>query len=228
MTTWLIPGVLGFSYLLGSLPSGYILVKLRNGKDIRKIESGRMGGTNVMRAAGFWAGLGTALLDILKSASTVMLAKALLPDLPWLHVLAPLAAILGHNYSVFMLQRDQAGRLKFRGGAGGAPTVGGALGLWFPSLLFVVPIGALVLYFIGYASVATLSVALVATLVFIYRAWIGVSPWEYVGYGLLAQLLLVWSLRPNIQRLINGSERLVGFRARYRSVKAKERVTSKS
>jgi acyl phosphate:glycerol-3-phosphate acyltransferase len=206
-------------YLIGSVPFGLIIVKLATGKDIRKVESGRTGGTNAMRAAGIWAGLATAVLDGLKAAGTVWLARAVFPLNAdplnvWIHVLAPLAAIFGHNYSVFLMGRDEKGRLRFRGGAGGAPCVGGSVGLWAPSMLIIIPAGGLILFGLGYASVATMSVALVSTLIFGYLTWIGLAPWQYTLYGLAALALLMWSLRPNISRLLRGNERLVGWRAR--------------
>lgn len=208
------------SYLVGSIPFGLIIVRLSTGKDVRNVESGRTGGTNVMRAAGFWAGLATALLDVLKAATAVWFAKWVAPNQVWLHVFAPIAVILGHNYSFFLIERTENNRIRFRGGAGGASCVGGSLGFWAPSFLIIVPVGALILYFVGYASVATMSVALLSTLLFAVRAWMGLSPWEYAIYGVVAFALLAWSLRPNIQRLINGTERLVGFRARKRQQKS--------
>lgn len=204
------------AYLLGSIPAGLLIVKLSTGKDIRRVESGRTGGTNAMRAAGLWAGLGTAIFDAVKGAVSVWLARGLVPGAIWLEVLAPVLAIIGHNYSIFLVERGENGGVRLRGGAGGAPATGGAFALWPPSLLFIIPIGALIFYFIGYASVTTMSVALIATLVFAYRAWVGASPWAYVFYGIAAELVLIWALRPNIRRLINGTERLVGFRARRR------------
>jgi glycerol-3-phosphate acyltransferase PlsY len=169
-----------------------------------------------MRAAGFWAGLATALLDLLKGASTVWLARILLPGIIWVEVLAPVAAVLGHNYSLFLMERDKKGTLRLRGGAGGAPTVGGALGLWFPSFFIILPVGALILFLVGYASLATMSVALVATLIFAIRAAIGYSPWQYVIYGLFTEIILILALLPNIRRLLSGTERLVGLRARQK------------
>jgi glycerol-3-phosphate acyltransferase PlsY len=203
-------------YLLGSIPSGLIIVKFSTGKDVRGVGSGRTGGTNAMRAAGVWAGIGTAVLDTLKSSAAVWLAQLVVPENVWAHVLAPLGAILGHNYSIFLIQRNEQGRLRLGGGAGGAPAVGGALGLWPPILLFIIPLGALIFYFIGYASITTISVALIITLIFAYRAWIGAAPWQYIIYGVLAEILLLWALRPNIERLLSGNERLVGYRARRR------------
>lgn len=212
-TVWFI-GVLILSYLIGSIPFGLVSVRVISGKDVRTVASGRTGGTNAMRAAGFPAGLATTVLDILKGAVVVWIARLVDPGNAWLHVLAPIAAIIGHNYSIYLLERDERGVPRLGGGAGGAPTVGGAIGLWFPSILFTIPIGAIILWGVGYASVATMSVALVAMLVFAFKALIGTSPWEYVLYGLLAEILLIIALRPNISRLLKGEERLVGRRAK--------------
>jgi glycerol-3-phosphate acyltransferase PlsY len=206
------------SYLIGSIPFGLLIVKLSTGKDIRKVESGRTGGTNAARAAGFIAGASTTIMDFFKGLAAVWLVRFLFPDdvswKIWIEVLAPVAAILGHNYSIFLAERNEKGHLRLRGGAGGATAVGGAAGLWWPSALIIIPIALLVLFGIGYASVATLSVPAMAIIIFVYRAWIGASPWEYVVYGILAEILLVLALRPNIVRLMNGTERLIGWRAR--------------
>jgi len=218
--------ILAASYVMGSIPSGLLIVKLTTGKDIRTIESGRTGGTNAMRAAGLWAGLGTAVLDMLKSAICVWLVRWLVPGSVWLEVLAPVMAIVGHNYSIFLLERGENGRIRLRGGAGGAPAVGGAFGLWMPSILFTVPIGAAIFYFVGYASVTTLSVPVIALLVFAFRTWAYGSPWQYILYGVIAAVVLAWALRPNIRRLINGTERMVGLRARRKKAKSDQSSSS--
>lgn len=204
-------GVLFLSYVLGSVPFGLLIVKLRTGQDIRNIASGRTGGTNAMRAAGFWAGILTALFDILKGAGAVWLARAMVPDLHWVHVFAPIFAILGHNYSLFLPEFDENRRFKgLRGGAGGAPAVGGAFGLWPLSLAIILPMGVIVFFTLGYASVTTMSVALVAIVVFAVRAVNG-FPWTDVLYGVLAEILLIWALRPNIKSLLTGNERVVNI-----------------
>jgi glycerol-3-phosphate acyltransferase PlsY len=215
--------VLG-SYVLGSIPFGLLIVKFKTGRDLRNVESGRTGGTNALRAAGLWAGLLTALMDILKGAAAVWLARAVDPQIHLIHILAPIAAILGHNYSIFMPERDEKGRIvRLRGGAGGAPAVGGALGLWAPSLLIILPLGALVFFTLGYASVTTMSVALFATLVFGVRAAQGM-PWVDTLYGLAAEVLLMWALRPNIRKLLQGKERVVNIslHGRLRAKREKE------
>lgn len=218
-------GIVALSYVIGSIPFGLLIVKLKTGKDIRTVESGRTGGTNAMRAAGFWAGFLTALMDILKGAVGVWVARAVLPDNNWLPVLAPVASILGHNYSIFLMERDANGRfVRLRGGAGGAPSVGGAMGLWAPAFFIIVPLGALVFFTLGYASVTTMSVALFAIILFAIRAALGIDPWIYVLYGVIAELLLIWALRPNIQKLFAGNERVVGIslHGRLRAKKEKE------
>jgi glycerol-3-phosphate acyltransferase PlsY len=203
-------GVLLLAYVIGSIPFGWLIVKMKTGKDIRVIESGRTGGTNAMRAAGFWAGLLTAIMDILKGAVSVWIAKAILPDAHLLHALAPVAAIIGHNYSIFMPERNAQGRIvRLRGGAGGAPTVGGTFGLWGPSIFIVVPLGAVVFFTLGIASITTMSVAFFAIIIFVIRAWLGFAPWTDVLYGVLAEILLLWALRPNLQKLLSGKERIV-------------------
>ena len=206
--------ILIVSYLIGSIPFGLILVKVSTGQDVRKIQSGRTGGTNAMRAAGLWIGVATTLLDLLKGACSVWLAKWILPDMVWFHVFAPVMVILGHNYSIFLIERDENNIIKLHGGAGGSSSAGGSMGLWPPIMLFIVPVAIFNLYIVGYASVATLSAPFITTLVFAVLAWMGKLPWEYVIYGILAEVLLVWSLRPNIKRLFNGTERLIGLRAK--------------
>src|SRR5919106_4134912 len=153
-------GAVVIGYFLGSIPFGLVIVKLKTGKDIRKVESGRTGGTNAVRAAGFGAGLLTAVLDILKGAVAVWVAQAISPENHLIHILAPLASILGHNHSIFLIERDEMGKVRLRGGAGGAPAVGGAMGLWLPMLPIVVAAGSLVWFTLGIASVTTMTIGL--------------------------------------------------------------------
>ncbi len=205
-------GIILLAYVFGSIPFGLLIVKLKTGKDIREVESGRTGGTNAMRAAGFWAGFGTAMLDILKGAVGVWVARWLSPDHTWVHVLAPIAAIIGHNHSIFLIERDENGKIiRLRGGAGGAPSVGGAMGLWPGSILIILPLGMLTFFSIGIASVTTMAVALFAIIIFAIRASQGLLPWAYVWYGVGAEILLVWALRPNLKKLIEGRERVVSL-----------------
>ena len=204
-------GIVILGYILGSIPFGLLIVKSKTGKDIRTVESGRTGGTNAVRAAGFWAGLLTAILDILKGAATVWLAQTLVPRNHLLPVLAPLAAIIGHNYSVFLISRDENGKLRFHGGAGGAPTLGGAMGIWLPIFPIVFAAGALVWFTLGIASITTMAIGLIVIVVFAIRSSLGLLEPAYIWYGVIAELLLLWALRPNIKKLLAGKERVVKF-----------------
>jgi glycerol-3-phosphate acyltransferase PlsY len=203
-------GILLAAYIFGSIPFGLIVVKVMSGKDIRKVASGRTGGTNAMRAAGLLAGIFTAILDILKAAATVWIARAVTNNL-WVQTLTPLAAIVGHNYSIFLMERNPEGRTRLRGGAGGAAAGGGAFGLWSPIGAILIPVCGLIWFVSGYASVTTLSIGLLSVLIFGIRAVLGLGPWQYVLYGVLAEVLMLWSLRPNIKRLIEGTERRHGL-----------------
>lgn len=198
-------------YVLGSIPFGLLIVKIKTGKDIRTVESGRTGGTNAVRAAGFGAGLLTAILDVLKGATAVWLVRTFLPENPVFHVLAAIGAILGHNYSLFLINHDENGKLRFHGGAGGAPALGGAMGLWFPALPIVVAAGALIWFTLGIASLTTMVIGLVVTIVFAVYSRLGVLQDTYVWYGVIAEVLLLWALRPNIKKLLAGKERVVKF-----------------
>jgi glycerol-3-phosphate acyltransferase PlsY len=202
-------------YLLGSIPFGFLIVKISTGKDLRKVESGRTGGTNAARAAGFGAGLLTAILDILKGAVAVWIAKVFtasgLTDHTAIHVLAPIAAILGHNYSFFMMERNEQGRLRFRGGAGGAPALGGAMGLWLPMFPIAFLSGAAIWFTLGIASVTTMSIGVIVIIIFAIRAALDLQPQIDIWYGIVAELLLIWALRPNIQKLLSGNERVIKY-----------------
>lgn len=205
------------AYFIGAIPFGWIIVRIITGEDVRTIQSGRTGGTNAMRAGGLWAGAGTAILDVLKSAGTVWLAKYWFPDTIWIHIMAPIMAIIGHNYSLYMIKRNEDGHVRISGGAGGAAALGGSIGLWAPSGLIIILVGILVFYFIGYASVTTISIAFMAFIIFFVQAIRGLTPWAYVLYAVIAEILLIWALRPNIKRLFNGTERLHGFRRRKKA-----------
>ena len=211
-------GFLFLAYLVGSIPFGFILIKIKTGQDIRKIHSGRTGGTNAMRAGGYLIGAATGILDGAKAAVMVWIAVALFKDDYWIHILSPIFVIVGHNYSVFLIYRDKEGNLDIGGGAGGGACVGGSVGLWFPSLGIILFISTLVFYFIGYASVTTMGIALVSVVIFTIRALMDLGPWQYALYGVLAEILLLIALRPNIKALREGTERLHGYRRRKKGI----------
>lgn len=209
---FILAGLIG--YLCGSVPFGYIYVRLFKGEDLRKIGSGRTGGTNSLRAAGLGVGILTSLSDVLKGAAAVWLTTWLFGDavgavmLPWMQATAGVMSVVGHNWSVF---------LKFAGGAGTGPNVGWSTAIW----PWVLPIAFLVmggmLYFVGMASVASLSMAAVTIVIFAYRYLAGIDPTvAYLAGSIAAGIVVTWALRPNIKRVMNGTERLVGPRAKRR------------
>jgi glycerol-3-phosphate acyltransferase PlsY len=126
-------------------------------------------------------------------------------------VLAPLAAILGHNYSLFLIRWDENGKLRFYGGAGGAPALGGAMGLWLPIFPIVLAAGAFIWFTLGIASLTTMAIGLVVTIVFAVYSWQGLLEPVNIWYGVIAELFLIWALRPNIKKLLAGNERVVKF-----------------
>jgi len=104
-----------FSYLLGSVPTGYLISKRVMGIDIRQHGSGNPGAANVYRIVGKWAGISTFLIDALKGFIPVMLAKRFCPDIYWVAIACGVIAILGHMWTIY---------LKFRGGKGVATSAG--------------------------------------------------------------------------------------------------------
>jgi len=225
MNILLVAAVLLIGYIVGATPVGVIVVKLLTGQDVRTVGSGRTGGTNVMRAAGFLPGFLTAMLDILKGAVPIWVSRALLPGLPWLDVAAGVMAVIGHNYSIFLrkVTVDPETGVKTRrlgGGAGGATTFGGAIGLWGWSAVIVFPIAVAIYFGIGYASVTTMSIGIIVSILMGVRFGLGLAPWQYILFGVVCFGLQLWALRPNIRRLRNGTERLVGWRAKRLSGKS--------
>lgn len=208
-------GVIG--YLIGSIPFGYLIVKLVKGVDIRQYGSGRTGGTNVFRVAGFPAGLATAMLDIGKGAVVVLIARSLFPQTQgWAEALAGVGVVLGHNASCF---------LGFRGGAGGATATGTALALWTLGGLPGLVVGVFVLFVIGYASLATILSGVSIALVFTIAALAGDTvPLAYGAFGWGVVILQALALRPNIARLLAGTEKRVTLGDKRASLSDKQKA----
>jgi glycerol-3-phosphate acyltransferase PlsY len=210
---WIVPITALIGYLVGSIPIGYVVIRLLKGEDLRTHGSGRTGGTNALRAGGLGAGALTMLGDAAKGYVAVMLARlfmgqeALATNLGTIAAaLAGLGAVVGHNWSVY---------LGFKGGAGTAPNIGASIALWPVSGLYLAPIVPLGLFLIGYASVTSLIIAGMVLVTFVVRAALQADPnWWYAGYAVAAAAAVVWALRPNIKRLRQGTERMVGLRAR--------------
>jgi len=207
--------ILIISYLVGAIPFGLVWVKLFTGKDVRTIASGRTGGTNAMRAGGLKVGLLTAFSDIMKGYSTYWIVNAFGANTPWVRVFAALMAVIGHNYSIFLLHRNEEGKLRLRGGAGGATALGGSFALWSLSGWIILSLSLLLFATLGYASVTTMGIAFFSSMIFLIRVLIKApgAEWAYVFYGLAAEVLLLFALRPNLKRLREGNERRVNWRS---------------
>ena len=200
-------------YLIGALPMGYLYLLLFKRQDITQIGSGRTGGTNAMRAGGFGLGLLTGLSDIAKGYLAVALAYWLAPDNIWLQVLSGVAAVAGHNWSLWLYWWTG----KLSAGAGTGPNVGAAMFFW-PVLFWIeAPLVAFVVLVIGYASLASIAAAVGLILIFTLRYFQLGEPVELIYYGIMTSGLVMWALRSNIQRLLKGEERRVGVFARKKS-----------
>ena len=203
MDTFLNIVVIAVAYLIGSIPVGLLLVRVTTGKDIRTIGSGRIGGTNVMRAAGPWVALLVVSCDVLKGLLPVLLARAVVGN-PAVEALSGLLAVVGHNFSIF---------IGFKGGAGTMTTIGSAFGLWPGISIVAIVVGIPTLAITRYASAGSIAVALAIPITYALRAWLVVdAPWAYLIHGLGTAALTLWSLRPNIKRLLKGEERQLTFR----------------
>lgn len=182
------------SYLLGSLPTGYLAGKLR-GVDIRSVGSGNIGATNVFRSLGKTAGIIVLLIDALKGFCACRFVPVLLQSAPSenIRIAAGVAAILGHNYTCW---------LRFRGGKGIATSAGVLLG-WLPwSLAVVLGIWLVVFAISRYVSLASIVAALVLPLA---AWWTHGSP-RMVFIATLVGALAVYKHRSNIRRLLDGTE----------------------
>jgi len=189
-------------YLLGSIPMGLLLVWAMTGKDVRDIGSGRTGGTNVLRAAGPWVALLAILGDVAKGLAAVWLARKVVGT-PAVEALAGLMAVVGHNYSIF---------IGFKGGAGTMTTISGATLLWPWTALLIAVVGIPTVVITRYASVGSITVALLIPIIFACRAWLADAPWAYLIHGLGTTILTLWALRSNIKRLLQGNERRLVLR----------------
>jgi glycerol-3-phosphate acyltransferase PlsY len=206
-------------YLLGSIPFGLLLTRQHAKVDVRQYGSGKIGATNVLRTAGRKAAIMVAVLDLLKGVLAVVFA-GLIVGKGYLvvngiglgslsaQVLAALAAIAGHNWSVF---------LKFRGGRGVATFFGGLVALCPPAAILggeIIIIGAGLTKYVSLGSIAG-AVGSYAVLVPLYV--MNRFPIEYLFYALAGTIIIFVMHRDNIARLISGKERKLGEKVERRT-----------
>jgi len=197
------------AYLLGSIPFGLIIGRLTKGVDVRKYGSGKTGATNVMRTAGTKFGILTLILDVVKAAGAVILAKAIVGSdiLPvgsfFLHwqaaqVIAGLAVVAGHNWPVFA---------KFKGGRGVTAYFGTLFAICPPAGIFGAEVLAVSALRSQQMSMGSILGALAAWCLMVPLTIIYNFPPIYLAYGLAVIALLVYQHQDNIKRLQQGTER---------------------
>ena len=194
------------AYLLGSIPTGFLLAKAR-GVDIRQIGSGNIGATNVFRALGKPAAVIVLVLDGLKGyAACEWLAELLFRGFPGafsdeeiLKIIGGIFAILGHNYTCW---------LKFKGGKGIATSAGVLAGLVPWALLIILSLWILVFALTRYVSLASIA----ASFSLPFATWLmGGSPTLIVVTAALA-VLAIGKHKANIERLLSGTESRLGVK----------------
>ena len=186
---------IALAYVIGSIPTGYIVVKLSTGQDIRTIGSGSTGATNVKRVMGKKWFFIVLLLDALKGAVPVLLARfTSLSDVSGLpEVLAAVFVLLGHSKSIF---------LGFTGGKSVASGVGTILALSPFVGLSIAVIWAVITYFSKYVSLGSIcALALSPVLMYLFH-----QPHSYICYCFVGAIYVIYLHRQNIVRLKNGTE----------------------
>ena len=188
-------------YLCGSFPSGVLIGRWRS-VDVRRYGSGRTGATNVLRTLGpRLAGL-VALVDLIKGALPVLLARhVLFPREPWAEPAAGMGAVVGHTHSIF---------LKFRGGRGVLTTGGAMLPMnpfvpWLALIAAAVPIA--LTRFISLGSMIGVATQAALELVLALRRH---DSWPHFAYAIASAVFVIAEHYDNIQRLLAGTERKVG------------------
>ena len=200
------------AYLLGSIPFGLIISKLKSGVDVREYGSGKTGATNVMRITGAKLGVLTLVLDVVKAAGAVMLATVIIDGdsgvltigsaaVYWQHiaqVVAGLAAVIGHNWPIFA---------KFKGGKGVTAYFGTLFAIYPPVGIFgaqIVAIAALRSRHMSLGSVlgSVAALCLMIPLTILYK-----FPLIYLAYGSVVVALIILQHHDNIKRLRQGTER---------------------
>jgi glycerol-3-phosphate acyltransferase PlsY len=187
------------SYLVGSIPTGYLLVKRWQQVDVRTVGSGNVGATNVMRVAGLGAGAVVFAVDAAKGLLAVLVIAPWLiePATPAARLACGLAAVLGHNVPIF---------LNFRGGKGVATTLGALLGASPLVAASCLGVWAVTFGLWRYVSVGSLAAAVTIPVAQLVNR----RPLPEVGIGAVLALLIIVRHLGNIRRLREGREHRLG------------------
>jgi len=189
------------SYLLGAIPTGYWLGRLR-GIDIRQQGSGNMGATNVLRVLGVPAGVLVLCVDVAKGFMAVALLPHLtpFPGLDYVRVGCGLAAVLGHTYTIW---------LHFKGGKGVATTYGVLLALAPVSTILVFLVFAGVVALSKYVSLGSLVTAVLFP-IFIWLLGESGQGFSILALAGVVGVAVIWKHRANIRRILDGTENRLG------------------
>jgi glycerol-3-phosphate acyltransferase PlsY len=198
----LLAAILG--YVLGAIPFGLLVGRWTRGIDLRAYGSRRTGATNALRTLGPRAAAGIFVLDLAKGVAAVLLTRLLFGGDPageWAAALAGLAAIVGHNWSVF---------IGFTGGRGVA-TSAGALGAMTPwTLVILLPMVFAVMWRTRFVSLGSIVGAIGAPIITAFLAGAGAASVQAVAYALASGVLVTVAHADNIGRLRAGTERRIG------------------
>lgn len=201
MRLWL--PILAVAYLLGSIPFGYLLVRIFRKEDIRTTGSGNIGATNVARSGAKGLGLLTLLLDLLKGFAAVWIAGLFAPGTPGfpsdLAVLAGVAAVLGHVFPIW---------LRFKGGKGVATALGVFIAIAPLAALCALGIFIVVFAITRYVSLASILAAVMLPVFCLL--WMPDRSPVFVGGVIFLSLLVIAKHHANISRLMQGKENRFG------------------
>jgi glycerol-3-phosphate acyltransferase PlsY len=191
-------GWIALGYFLGSIPFGYLLVRMTGGGDIRFQGSGNIGATNVARTSGWSVGIATLVLDTAKGFLAVWLTGHFSRGNIRFMMYAGLAAILGHIFPAW---------LQFEGGKGVATALGVFMAICWPALAAAVLLFLLVVLFWRYVSLASISAAAaLPLLVYLLYAPGHAPPTAVSASTLVAAVMVIFKHRDNIERLLAGTE----------------------
>lgn len=208
--------VLIASYLIGSIPIGYLIARRKAKIDITTHGSGRTGATNVLRTLGRKMAALVAFMDMLKGVAAVWLAGVVIGHefvligdyhlgLLMVQVMAALAAVAGHIFPIFN---------HFRGGRGVATFFGGFIALYPLAAIFGGEVFIISLGLTGFASLGSIAGVTGAYAIMIPLSLMSGLPVEYLIYAMVGAVIIIIMHRDNIQRLIAGKERKISEKAR--------------
>ncbi len=193
------------AYILGSIPTSYIMGKLIKGIDIRDFGSGNVGATNALRILGTKVGVFTLVIDIGKGFLAVNIARMIIPEpTDLIIILTGLFAIIGHIFTVF---------LKFKGGKGVATSAGVFIALIpipVALALFVFVFTVWLSKFVSLGSILAALTLFVSEL--IMNIWISFVELEFLIFTFIIALFIIIRHKANIKRLINGNENKISFK----------------